>query len=164
MKNKTLKLILAVSLLFNFSIIAAAGYFLIRDRTCQVSPYSVSRRHAVMAEKLNLSPEQQKALAESDERFRGKIEGVRNELAAKRQRLFALIKEDKPDRAAIDAVISEISGLQGGIEASVVEHILVEKAALGKEQQEAYMKLLEKRFNKARTHRDMRQGYLSPYR
>lgn len=164
MKNKTLKLILTVSLLFNFSIIAAAGFFLIRDRRCGVSPDSLSRRHAVMAKKLDLSPEQQKAMAGTDARFRENIEGVRKELVVKRQRLFALIKEEKTDRAAIDAVISEISALQGSIEANVVEHILNEKASLSKAQQEAYMKLLEKRFNRVRSHRDMRSGSFSPYR
>lgn len=164
MKNKALKLILIVSLLFNFSIIAAAGYFLIRDRSCGAQPDSVSRRHAVMAEKLNLSPEQQKALSASDARFRENIDGVRKELVVKRQRLFDLIKEEKTDRASIDAVISEISALQGSIEANVVEHMLNEKAALSKEQQDAYMKLLEKRFNRERSHRNMRSGSFSPYR
>lgn len=159
MKTKTLKLILAVSLLFNFTIIGAAGYFLIKERSCRAFRGDLSRRHAVMAKKLNLSEEQQKAFSESDAAFRKALESSRAELMVKRGALFALIKEDSPDRAAVDAAVSEISALQGRIEAQVVGHILDEKASLSKEQQEEYMLLLEKRFNRARHHREGRMGH-----
>ncbi|MDP2689157.1 MAG: periplasmic heavy metal sensor [Deltaproteobacteria bacterium] len=164
MKSRSLKLALILSLLFNFSIIAAVGYFFIKESGCRVSPDRPAKRHAALAEKLDLSPEQKKVIAESDARFRNDIEGARKELVAKRERLFTLLKEDMPDRAAIGTVISDISALQGRIEGHVVEHILNEKAALNKEQQEAYLKLLEKRFNKVRSHRAMRPGLLAPGR
>lgn len=164
MKNRSLKLVLILSLLFNISIIAAAGFFLIRDGSCRISPDRAGKRQALLAKKLDLSPEQQKAIAASDVRFRDNVESSRNELKAKRELLFSLIKEEKPDRAAIDAVVAQISGLQGRIEGHVIEHILNEKSVLNKEQQEAYMRLLEKRFNKARSHNEARHGLLAPGR
>lgn len=164
MKSRSLKLALILSLLFNFSIIAAVGYFFVTERGCRVAPDRAAKRQAALAEKLELSPEQKKTMAEAHTRFRKNVEGSRKELIAKRERLFELIKEDVADKAAIDAVISDISALQGRIEGHVVEHILNEKAALNKEQQEAYMRLLEKRFNKVRSHREMRPGLFEPGR
>lgn len=163
MKSRSLKLILVLSLLFNFSIIAAAGYFFFRDGSCRVEPDRAVKRQAMLAKKLDLSAEQQKAIAASDASFRESIEGSRKELASKREALFGLIREEKPDRAAIEARVAEISALQGRMEGQVIEHILSEKAVLNQEQHEAYMRLLEKRFKKARSHGE-RPGFFGPGR
>lgn len=164
MKSRSLKLVLVLSLLFNFSIIAAAGYFFIKDGSCRVSPDRAGRRQAMLAHKLDLSPEQQKSLAAFDARFRENIETSRKELAAKREALFILVRADVPDRAAIGSAISEINALQGRIEGNVIEHMLNEKSVLTREQQEKYFRLLEKRFNRARSHGEMRPGLFGPGR
>lgn len=161
MKSKTLKAVLLVSLFFNFFILAGAGYFLVKDGRCRIWQDRPSQRRAALMEKLNLSLEQQKAMEAADGLFRKNVDGARKELAAKRTLLFTLIKADSPDRAAIQAAITNISALQGKIEGHVVEHIINEKAALNKEQQEIYLKHLEKRFNRVR-HRDMRPGHIGP--
>lgn len=163
MKIKTLKVILLVSLFLNFFMLSGAGYFLVKDGRCRVLRDGPSRRHAALVEKLNLSPGQKKAMEASDALFRRNVEGAREKLSEKRKQLFALIKADVPDRSAMRTTIADISALQGEIEGHVVEHMLNEKAALSKEQQVEYLKLLEKRFNRAR-HREMRPGHVAPGR
>lgn len=163
MKNKTIKVVLLVSLFFNFFLLAGAGYFLIKDGRCGAWQDGASRRRAALMEKLNLSADQQKAMKAADSLFRENVDSARKELSAKRALLFTLIKADSPDRASIQAAVTDISTLQGKIEGHVVEHIINEKAALNKEQQEIYLKHLERRFNRVR-HRDMRPVHAGPDR
>ena len=164
MKTKSLKLILLVSVVFNFTIIAAAGFFFFRDSLCRVSdrPALSDRadmRSAALAEKLGLTPEQQASMKEADAVFR-KEAGVKKhaELMKKRERLLSLIKAEETDKAAVGAALAEITALQGEIEAAVVEHMLAEKSTLTPQQRERYLKLLEKRFERGKERMEKRFG------
>jgi len=163
MKTKSLKLILLVSVVFNFTIIAAAGFFFFRDSLCRVSdrPALSDRadmRSAALAEKLGLTPEQQAAMKEADTVFRKEARVKRAELMKKREHLLSLIKAEETDKAAVGAALAEITALQGGIEAAVVEHMLAEKSTLTPQQRERYLKLLEKRFERGKERMEKRFG------
>lgn len=163
MKTKTLKLILLVSVVFNFTIIAAAGYFFFRDSFCAVKDRPAvsdraEKRSAALAEKLDLTPEQRAAMKEADASFRKEVGAARAELVKKRGHLLSLIKAEKADKAAIDAALGEIAALQGEIEAAAVEHMLAEKAILTPQQREEYLRLLEKRFERGKERMEKRFG------
>lgn len=157
MKGKILKLVLLISLVFNFSIIFAAGYFYYRDSICGVSDRT-EKRQAFYAKKLGLSPEQREKIKQEDLRFRSAVESARTDLMAKRKSLLSALKEDQPDRAAIDALLSEIVALQGKIEAQAIEHIINEKSVLDKEQKAVFVKLLEKRLEKSQSREEKHRG------
>lgn len=163
MKTKSLKLILLVSVVFNFTIIAAAGFFFFRDSLCRVAdrPALSDRadmRGAALAEKLGLTTEQQSSMKEADAVFRKEAGVKRAELMKKRERLLSLIKAEETDKAAVDSALAEITALQGEIEAAVVEHMLAEKSTLTPQQREKYLKLLEKRFERGRERMEKRFG------
>lgn len=145
MNSKVLKSVLLVSLIFNLSIISAAGYFYFT----RGASGGAEKKQSLYAKKLGLTPEQAERIKEEDLRFRTAVESTRTELMAKRRDLLGVLKEEHPDRAAIDSLLSEIVGLQGKIEAQAVEHILNEKSVLDKEQQAEFVKLLEKRLEKS---------------
>lgn len=149
MNSKVLKSVLLVSLIFNLSIVSAAGYFYFtRGWTGRAE-----KRQAFYAKKLGLTPGQVEKIKEEDLRFRAAVESARTELTAKRRSLLGVLKEERPDRAAIDTLLSEIVGLQGKIEAQAVEHIINEKSVLDREQQAGFVDLLEKRLEKSQSHR-----------
>lgn len=155
MKTKTLKMVLLVSLVFNVTIMAAAGFFYFRDRWCAAERPG---RHAEVAQKLGLTPAQEVSMKEQDAHFRGQVRKMRSGILVQRQRLLALMREDAPDKAAIAAALSEISTLQGQIEAAAIEHMLAEKSLLTPEQREKYLKLLEKRFERGKERMERRFG------
>lgn len=156
MKTKTIKLMLLVSVVFNFTIIAAAGYFFFRDSRCRITDRP--DRSAALAEKLSLTPEQQASMKEADAAFRKEAGVKRAGLVKKREHLLSLIKAETADKAAIGAALADINALQGEIEAAVVEHMLAEKSMLTPQQREKYLKLLEKRFERGRERMERRFG------
>lgn len=155
MKTKTLKMVLLVSLVFNVTIIAAAGFFYFRDRWCAAErPGS----HAELTSKLGLTPAQEASMKEQDAHFRGQVRKMRSGILEQRERLLALMKEEAPDKAAIGSALSEINTLQGQIEAAAIEHMLAEKSLLTPEQRGEYLKLLEKRFERGKERMERRFG------
>jgi Spy/CpxP family protein refolding chaperone len=155
MKTKTLKLILLVSVVFNITIIAAAGFFYFRDSWCAVEKRG---RGADLAQKLDLTKEQEASMKEADARFRKDAREMRAGLLKRREALLGLIREGSPDRASIESELREMNALQGQIEAAAVEHMLEEKALLTPEQREKYLKLLEKRFERGKERMERRFG------
>ncbi len=153
MSSKALKLALMVSMILNLSILSAAGYFYYRDVMCAPSG-TAEKRHAAFAKKLGLSSEQREKMRQEEDRFSSATEAARAGLMSKRKALLDVLKEEKPDRAAIDAILLDVVSLQGRIEAQAIEHILNEKAVLDKGQQARFMELLEKRLERAHSRED----------
>ncbi len=144
MKGNLFKFILVISLLLNFSIIAAAGYFYCRDTSCwRISSNRATRKRAFLSKKLGLTPDQQKTIEEKDIAFRKSIREIREEVIRKRRSLLDLLGKDNPDRDAINAILSEIAALEKQTQVLVVDHILEERAVFNKEQQAKYSELLK---------------------
>lgn len=161
MNNRLLKTILFISLLMNFTILAAAGYFYCRDAGCLgIGPIKETTETAVLSKELNLTPEQRKAIEEMDAGFRKTLKENREKIIEKRKRVLELIREDRPDREAIDSVLSEIRELQWRIQKLAIGHIIDEKSVLSKEQQAKFYGLLEKRLEKRRSNANRGGGGL----
>lgn len=145
MRISFLKIALAVSLIFNLSVLCAAGYFYYSKNAFWVSPFGVKvRKDKFLFEELSLQPDQIKRMRDKAMPFRAKVDRKRYEIAAKRNDLFALMRADTTDGQAIKAVLSEISSIQAEIEGMVAEHILQEKATLDKYQQQRFLDLIQK--------------------
>lgn len=151
MRISFLKIALAVSLIFNLSVLGAAGYFHYTENGSWVSPFGVKmKRDRFLFEELSLRPEQVQRMREKAMPFRAEIDKKRKEIAAKRDHLFSLLRADTPDADAINAAVAGISSMQGEVEKMVTAHILGLKASLDKDQQKRFLDLIENAMAKGR--------------
>ncbi len=82
--------------------------------------------------------------------FRAEIDRKREEIAQKRKLLLDLIRQENPDKRAIDGVISEINKIQEEMQRMIAAHILEEKALLDKGQQKKFLDLIEDAMTKGK--------------
>ena len=149
MRISLLKIALVVSLMFNLSVLSAAGYFYYKKDAYWVSPLGFKmRKDKFLFEELSLQPAQIQRMREKAIAFRAGIEGKREEIAARKKHLFDLMRADNPDEHAIKATVAGISRIQEEVEGMVTTHILQEKAALDKEQQKKFLDLIENAMSK----------------
>jgi Spy/CpxP family protein refolding chaperone len=144
MRISFLKVALAVSIVFNLSVLGAAGYFYYTNRTLWKSPFGFKmQKDTFLFERLALHPDQIKRMREKAIPFRAEIDRKRREIAAKRDHMFDLMRADTPDDHAIKSTIAEISGIQTEMEEMVAMHILQEMATLDKDQRRKFLDLLQ---------------------
>lgn len=160
MGSRFLKSVLFISLLFNITILGAAGFFYLKE--CGTSFGKAEKRYEGVAAKLKLTPEQRALFKEENAKFRASIRTAHGELAEKRRHIFRLLKEDDPDRASINASLAEIGRVQGMIEAKAVEHMLREKSVLDRDQQAKYLELIEKKMEKRMAERRWKRSAHHP--
>ncbi len=144
MKNSTLKFLLFASLILNISFLGTAGYQYFKQSAYWTSPfgYKIQKGHFLF-EELSLRPNQLKAMRERAMKFRTIIDSKREEIAAKRKELTALLRQDSPDKEAVSTVVSRISGMQEQMQRMIAMHMLDMKAGLNKEQQKKFLDLIE---------------------
>jgi Spy/CpxP family protein refolding chaperone len=151
MKISFLKAALVLSLIFNFSVLGAAGYFYFTKDGNRISPFGVkATRDKFLFEELSLRPYQMKRLRERAIPFRTEIDAKRREIATKRDRLLDLMRVDPPDEHAIKSAIAEISGIQAEMEEMVATHILRMEATLDKDQRKRFLDLIQEGIKEGR--------------
>lgn len=151
MKNSTLKFLLVVSLILNISFLGTVGFQYYKQSTYWTSPFGYKiKKGYFLFEQLSLRPDQLKTMKESAIQFRTLIDDKRQEMAAKKKELIALLRQNNPDRTAISAVLSEISGMQEQMQRMIAMHMLDVKAGLDKDQQRQFFDLIEKAMTEGR--------------
>jgi len=151
MKNSTLKFLLIISLILNISFLGAAGYQYYKKSTYWTSPFGyVMKKGHFLFEELSLRPDQLKTMREAATRFRTVIDEKRQAIASKRKELITLMRQDKPDRYAIAAVVSEINKMQEEMQRMIAMHMLDMKAGLDKEQQKKFLDLIDNAMTEGR--------------
>lgn len=151
MTNSVLKFLLIVSLILNISFLGAAGFQYYKQSTYWTSPfgYKMKKGHFLF-EELSLRPEQMTTMRETATKFRAVIDEKRRSVASKRKELITLMRQDNPDRNAIAAVVSEISGMQEEMQRMIAMHMLDMKAGLDKEQQKKFLDLIDNAMTEGR--------------
>ena len=145
MRFSVMKVALVVSLIFNLSVMAAVGFVYFQKNSTWVSPFGVKlQKDHFLFEELSLRPDQIQKMRATAIPFRAAIDQKRKAIAALKNDLLGLMRSETPNRAAITTKLSEISRLQGEVEAMVAEHILLEKATLDRQQQQKFIDLLQK--------------------
>ncbi len=144
MKNSTLKFLLVASLILNLSFLGAAGYQYYKQSTYWTSPCGtrIQKGHFLF-EELSLKPDQMKTMRETATRFRAMIDEKQQSVASKRKELIMLMRRDNPDRIAIAAVVSQMSGMQEEMQRTIAMHMLDMKAGLDREQKKKFLDLIE---------------------
>jgi Spy/CpxP family protein refolding chaperone len=151
MKNSTLKFLLFASLILNMSFLGTAAYQYHKQSAYWTSPfgYKIQKGHFLF-EDLSLRPDQLTAMREGAMKFRTIIDGKREEVATQRKELITLLRQDNPDKKAIAAQVSRISGMQEQMQEMITMHMLAMKAGLDKEQQKKFLDLIENAMTEGR--------------
>jgi elongation factor P hydroxylase len=145
MKNNLLKFVLAASLILNLSVLATAGYRYYIQPGYWVSPFGkVMEKNRFLFEELNLKPEQMAAMKSKAVTFRAEIDRRRQEIDTKRKELVEFMRDQNPNKKAIDTAIKEISGKQEEMQRMIVGHMLEIKASLDMDQQRKFLDLIER--------------------
>jgi len=145
MKSSHLKIALAVSLLFNFSVMAGTTYVYFTQKNAWTTPFGAKlQKDRFLFEPLSLRPEQIQAMRDKAVPFREILGQKRKEIITRKMELLTLMRSDISDHQLLNKKLAEISSLQGAIEAMVVEHIHLVKSTLNKEQQQKFIDLLQK--------------------
>ncbi len=151
MKNNLLKFALAASLILNLSVFATAGYRYYMQSQYWVSPFGrVMEKDRFLFEELSLKPEQMAAMKSKAVPFRAEIDRRRQAIDAKRKELIALMRQQNPNKKAIDDAITEISGKQEEMQRMIVGHMLEIKASLDVDQQRKFFDLIEQTMKSGR--------------
>lgn len=151
MKNSALKFLLLISLILNISFLGAAGYQYYKKSTYWTSPFGYKmKKDQFLFENLSLRPDQMKTMREAATEFRTVIDEKRQSIASKRKELITMMRQDNPDRNAIAAVVSKISGMQEEMQRMIAMHMLDMKAGLDKEQQNKFLDLIDNAMTEGR--------------
>src|SRR5512147_658452 len=139
-----LKFALAVSLVLNLSFLSAAGYTYYKQSRTWTSPFGTKmEKGKFLFEELSLNPAQLKELRGLAMPCRAEIDKRRVEIGEKRKALIALLRQENPDRKAVNAAIAGISGMQEEMQRRIAAHMLEVKASLDRDQQQKFFGLLE---------------------
>ena len=117
--------LLVFSLALNLGGVAAFGYLRFqgqRESMTDQNPQPQSLREIWRT--LNLETEQRPVLEALLPEHRGRVRGLRTELAQKRLELFEMIKEGAAAWPGIQEKVKEVSGLQGKLEEEVLRFSL----------------------------------------
>lgn len=148
MKSNLLKFILVVSLALNMSILGAAGYVFYKHSRYVSTPFGKKINKEFLFKELSLRPEQKRMIEEKAMPFRAEIDKKSDEIAKKRKKLLDLIRQENPDREAIDNIIAEINKIQEEIQRMIVMHILEGKSLLDRDQQKKFLDVIEDALHK----------------
>jgi Spy/CpxP family protein refolding chaperone len=144
MKNSTLKFLLLISLILNISFLGTAGYQHYKKSTYWTSPFGFTMKKGhFLFEELSLRPDRMKTMRETATKFRVVIDEKRRAIASKRKELIMLMRQDNPDRKALAAVVSEISGMQEEMQQMTAMRMLDIKVELDRNQQKKFLDLIE---------------------
>ncbi len=158
MKSSFLRFVFIISIIFNISIIATAGYIVYKHRLSGSRLSEMSKRERFIFEKISLRPDQIKALNEKSAAFSAEIEKKRDEIMRERKALLSLLRDDSAGKEAIDGEISRISNVQEDIQRAAAAHILEEKSLLDRDQQKQFFDLLERSIS------ERRHGHRGPWK
>ncbi|MGC1454672.1 MAG: periplasmic heavy metal sensor [Nitrospirota bacterium] len=145
MKNSLLKFTLAASLILNLTVFATAGYHYYHQSRSWVSPFGkVMEKDKFLFEELSLKPEQLSAMKNKAMPFRAEIDRRRMAIDVRKKELVTLMRDQTPDKKAIDTIIKEISGKQEEMQRMIVGHMLEIKSSLDEGQQRKFFDLIER--------------------
>jgi Spy/CpxP family protein refolding chaperone len=144
MRSNFWKFILAISLVLNFSVLITVGYMHYKQSQYWTTPLGIKiDKNRFLFEELSLQPEQMETMKQKALAFHREVDDKRSAIAEKRKKLFTLIRADKTETKAIEAIINEISSMQKDLQKGILLHILETKALLNKEQQKKLFGLIE---------------------
>lgn len=142
--NKTLRFILIISLLLNFSVLLSAGYSYYKQS--RVTPALICEQPSkggFPIESVSLRPEQREAIRAKATAFHSEIDAARTKVIRKRMELLAILRSDSSDPQVVKDKLAEIGKLQGEVQKMAANHMLEVKGLLDKDQQNKFFDLIQ---------------------
>ncbi|MBN2223848.1 MAG: Spy/CpxP family protein refolding chaperone [Deltaproteobacteria bacterium] len=133
MSRRTLIIILIVSIGINLGLLGFMGFNVVRETRLFNERRPLPHWLRTIE---GLTPEQKDRIDTIVTEGRQPMEAHMNDLFQRRCELNLLITRPNPDLAAIDAKITEISGIQAQMEKFIVQQILAVRGVLTPEQQQ----------------------------
>jgi hypothetical protein len=145
MKSSLFKFALVASLILNVTVFATVGYHHYQLSRKWVSPFGkVMEKDKFLFEELSLKPEQLTSMKNKAMPFRAEIDRRRMAIDMRKKELVTLMRNQNPDKKAIDTTIKEISGKQEEMQRMIVGHMLEIKSSLDESQQRKFFDLIER--------------------
>jgi Spy/CpxP family protein refolding chaperone len=138
MRPSILKYALAMSVLLNLGVVAAAAYTAMQQRY----PTAAVQTELTAVDALKLTPEQRKEWRALETDFLQDFRAELEEIEARREKLVRAIFSERPDVEAIEAERAAIAKLQTEQQKRVVAQLLKERALLDASQRQALAELL----------------------
>ncbi len=147
MKRDWLLYLVIFSLALNLGTIGTLAYWRLQEQPTfwRTEPPPPPTPWRELWNSLGLSPSQRRALRSCLPEHHRQVRTLRLAMAQKRQELFALIKQEPENWAAVQGKIGEIKEVQGRLEEELVGLLLKIKKQLTPEQKAAFLGLLEKK-------------------
>jgi hypothetical protein len=133
MSRKTLTIILIISVGINLGLLGFMAFNTVKHTRLFHERGPLSHWLGTVE---GITPEQEDRIEAIMTEGGQTMEALRNDLFQKRCELNLLIAQQNPDLAAIDAKITEISGIQAQIEKLIVQDLIAIKGVLTPEQQQ----------------------------
>ena len=148
MKKKLILILLAVSLAFNLAVIGTFGHhFMMRNMFGRGPGEGPLHKHA-LGKMLGMSDAQVQLMEKDREEMRKLMQPMREELQKNREELFALVDADNVDTVKVDAIVNQISTLQGKIEKTLVSHSIKIRKNMTSEQRKKFTEFIRTSFKK----------------
>lgn len=141
MKPSHLKAILALSLLFNASVIVAAGYHAWRTGQWHL-PFATQEHTAFADEHLRLNESQVRLWREKEVSFKHDLTAAWGEIRAHRERMIRAIFSPQPDKSVIESERAAIAQLQEQQQRQIIAQLMSERDMLDEEQRASLSQLL----------------------
>lgn len=150
MNNRSLRIILIISFVFNLAFLAALGYRLWQRRHRTPQRPTVARERIEEHERFDPPPELRERMNALRDVLKPRMRSHRQALSEDRLELVALLKEENPDSMQIESVLQCISRHQMDLEREVVFHLLEQKAILPLEHRERFLEMVTRRMGNHR--------------
>jgi len=145
-KQKILILALIVSVGINVGALVTFGYHAWRGKRAEPNDLSVKDKDSdLLRDRLALTREQIEQMRAAQERIFTQTKPLKLRLYARRKDLLDLLKQSELDQARLDTIIGDIASMQAELELQVVKDIQRLKAMLNADQQEMFLRPLERR-------------------
>ena len=106
-------------------------------------------RSAPWSQRLGLTGEEKDRVAALEKEFLAQNRTACGTLCAKRAQMITLLKQEKPDRAVLAALVEEIGFEQLGMEKTAMDHVLAVASQLDPAARERYLALVREELRTA---------------
>lgn len=164
-KQKSILIVMIVSLVFNAAFIGALAYRLHQRAKHPMPPFaSRMMRERVAGERKEIPEGLRERMRIVHDRFSPRMQELWGQLRAERSALVELLMADEPDSMMVENRLKRIGEFQLDIEREVVHRLFREKDLLPLEQRRQFLEMVTRRLGGSRRPPGMHPGRMRNHR
>lgn len=148
MDRPLLKILIAVSVALNIAFIATAGYHFVTKKCFSCRGEPDKQRTKLMKRYLKLSDEQSEKISGKMDSFRRSADTKRQQLRAKRKKMFELADEKGSYGSDIEKLLKEVTAMQFEMEKMAMKHVMSISEELTPVQRGKFKRLMSRKMKK----------------